>query len=72
MCQEDQKKMKEGKWKKIDIQLKRKQEQSRIGGGYFRNLVTKYHREPKIRNKRTETTITKTQNRPHHQVRIKP
>ena len=59
--------------KRIDIQLKRKQEQSRIGGGYFRNtLAMKYRKDEKTRNKETTTSKIETQNQPHHQTPKKP
>ena len=52
--------------KRIDIQLKRKEEQSRIGGGYFRNFGDEIPQRPEnreqgsnnIENRDTESTTS--------------
>ena len=46
--------------KRIDIQLKRKQEQSRIGGGYFRNFGDERPQRPENTNENRDTESTRS------------
>ena len=48
--------------KRIDIQLKRKQEQSRIGSGYFRNFGDEIPQRPETTNVNRDTESTTSSN----------
>ena len=56
--------------KRIDIHLKKKQEQSRIGGGYLRNFNDEIPQRPKTTNENRDTKSTTSSNTDEEAVTI--